>query len=130
MPTSLRTGSRKKIRAARNAYASAPAAGRHTLSEILSQPAVWRETSKQLEQQGTLEQLSKIFPPRSPWLFLACGSSYYLSQIVAALWTRQLQARCTAVPASEFLFAPGETIRRTGAPVSYTHLTLPTNREV
>jgi glucosamine--fructose-6-phosphate aminotransferase (isomerizing) len=115
MPMSLRTGSRKKLRAARKAHDAAPAAGRHTLSEILSQPAVWRETSKQLEQQGTLEQLSKIFFPRSPWLFLACGSSYYLSQIVATLWSRQLQARCTAVPASEFLFAPGETIRRTGA---------------
>jgi glucosamine--fructose-6-phosphate aminotransferase (isomerizing) len=100
---------------ARKVHDSAPAAGRHTLSEILSQPAVWRETSKQLEQQGTLEQLSKIFFPRSPWLFIACGSSYYLSQIVATLWSRQLQARCTAVPASEFLFAPGETIRRTGA---------------
>jgi glutamine---fructose-6-phosphate transaminase (isomerizing) len=115
MPTSLRTGSREKLRAARKAHDSAPAAGRHTLSEILSQPAVWGETSKQLEQQGTLEQLVKIFFPRSPWLFLACGSSYYLSQIVATLWTRQLQARCTAVPASEFLFAPGETMRRTGA---------------
>jgi glutamine---fructose-6-phosphate transaminase (isomerizing) len=115
MPTSLRTGSREKLRAAGKAHDSAAAAGRHTLSEILSQPAVWRETSKQLEQQGTLEQLVKIFFPRSPWLFLACGSSYYLSQIAATLWTRELQARCTAVPASEFLFAPGETIRRTGA---------------
>jgi glucosamine--fructose-6-phosphate aminotransferase (isomerizing) len=115
MPTSPRTGSREKLRAARKAHDSAPAAGRHTLSEILSQPAVWRETSKQLEQQGTLEQLVKIFFPGSPWLFLACGSSYYLSQIAATLWTRQLQGRCTGVPASEFLFDPGETIRRTGA---------------
>jgi glucosamine--fructose-6-phosphate aminotransferase (isomerizing) len=115
MPTSLRARSRKKLRAMREEHDSATAPARHTLSEILSQPAAWRETSKQLEQQGALEQLSKIFFPRSPWLFLACGSSYYLSQIVATLWTRQLQARCTAVPASEFLFAPGETIRRTGA---------------
>jgi glucosamine--fructose-6-phosphate aminotransferase (isomerizing) len=115
MPTSLRSGSRKKLRAAREAHDSEPAAGRHTLSEILSQPAVWRETSKQIEQQGTLEQLVKIFFPRGPWLFIACGSSYYLAQIVATLWSIQLQARCTAVPASEFLFAPGETIRRTGA---------------
>jgi glucosamine--fructose-6-phosphate aminotransferase (isomerizing) len=114
MPTSLRTG-RKKLRAARKTHDSAPAAGRHTLSEILSQPAAWRETSNQLKQQGTLEQLCKILFPRSPWLFLACGSSYYLSQIAATLWSRRLQARCTAVPASEFLFAPGETIRRTGA---------------
>ena len=115
MPTSLTRGGREKSRAACKGRNSAPAAGRHTLSEILSQPAVWRETSKQLEQQRALEQLVKIFFPRSPWLFIACGSSYYLSQIVATQWTRELQARCTAVPASEFLFAPGETIRRAGA---------------
>ncbi len=106
---------RKKVRAAREARNLAPIPARHTLSEIFSQPAAWRETSRQLEQQGTLEQLSKLFFPRSPWLFIACGSSYYLSQVVATLWTRQLQAACSAVPASEFLFAPGETLRRTGA---------------
>jgi glucosamine--fructose-6-phosphate aminotransferase (isomerizing) len=115
MPTSLTRGGRKKLRAACKGRDSAPAAGRHTLSEILSQPEVWRETSKQLEQQGALEQLVKNFFPRSPWLFIACGSSYYLSQMVATQWTTELQARCTAVPASEFLFAPGETMRRAGA---------------
>jgi glucosamine--fructose-6-phosphate aminotransferase (isomerizing) len=106
---------RKKPRAARKARNFAPIPAQHTLSEIFSQPPAWRETSRQLEQQGMLEQLSKLFFPRSPWLFIACGSSFYLSQVVATLWTRQLQAACSAVPASEFLFAPGETLRRTGA---------------
>jgi glutamine---fructose-6-phosphate transaminase (isomerizing) len=106
---------RKKVRAAREARNFAPVPAQHTLSEILSQPAAWRETSRQLEQQGMLEQLSRLFSPRSPWLFIACGSSYYLSHVVAALWTRQLQVSCSAVPASEFLFAPEETLRRTAA---------------
>src|SRR5258708_1942160 len=106
---------RKKVRAAREARNLAPIPARHTLSEIFSQPAAWRETSRQLEQQGTLEQLSKLFFPRSPWLFIACGSSYYLSQVVATLWTGQFQVSCSAVPPSEFLFAPKETLRRTGA---------------
>jgi glutamine---fructose-6-phosphate transaminase (isomerizing) len=103
---------RKKVRAARN---STPIPAQHTLSEIFSQPAAWRETSRQIEQQGMFEQLSKLSFPRGPWLFIACGSSYYLSQVVATLWTTQLQAACSAVPASEFLFAPKETLRRTGA---------------
>jgi glutamine---fructose-6-phosphate transaminase (isomerizing) len=106
---------RKKASAAREARNPASIHGQHTLNEILSQPAAWRETSRQLEQQGMLEQLSKLFFPRSPCLFIACGSSYYLSQVVATLWTNQLQVSCSAVPASEFLFAPEETLRRTRA---------------
>jgi glutamine---fructose-6-phosphate transaminase (isomerizing) len=113
--TSLRKVAGKKVRAARKAQDSAPTPAQHTLSEILSQPATWRETARQLEQQGMLEVVSKAFFPGSPWLFLACGSSYYLSQLVATLWTRQLGVPCSAVPASEFLFAPEETLRRTGA---------------
>jgi glucosamine--fructose-6-phosphate aminotransferase (isomerizing) len=113
--TSLRKLAGKKVRAARKAHDSAPTPAQHTLSEILSQPATWRETAKQLEQQGMLDLVSKAFFPGSPWLFLACGSSYYLSQLVATLWTRQLGVPCSAVPASEFLFAPEETLRRAGA---------------
>jgi glutamine---fructose-6-phosphate transaminase (isomerizing) len=113
--TSLRKVVGGKVHAVRKAHDSAPTPARHTLSEILSQPATWRETARQLEQQGMLELVSKAFFPGSPWLFLACGSSYYLSQLVATLWTRQLRVSCSAVPASEFLFAPDETLRRTGA---------------
>ncbi|MGB8475188.1 MAG: SIS domain-containing protein [Candidatus Acidiferrum sp.] len=52
---------------------------------------------------------------KEPWLFVACGSSYYLSQAIAAQWAGLLQTVCTALPASELLFAPGEALRRTGA---------------
>jgi glucosamine--fructose-6-phosphate aminotransferase (isomerizing) len=113
--TSLRKVAGKKLRAGRKAHDSAPTPAEHTLNEILSQPATWRETARQLEHHGMLELVSKVFFPGSPWLFLACGSSYYLSQLVATLWTRQLHVPCSAVPASEFLFAPDETLRRTGA---------------
>jgi glucosamine--fructose-6-phosphate aminotransferase (isomerizing) len=94
---------------------AAPAAGQHTLEEIFSQPRIWAETARQLHQQGTLEELSKIFSAERPWLFVACGSSYYLSQLVAAMWGKYFSIPCTAVAASEFLFAPAETLRRTGA---------------
>ncbi len=46
---------------------------------------------------------------------MACGSSYYLSRTIAAQWAKLLRVACTAVPASELLFAPDEVIRRTGA---------------
>jgi glutamine---fructose-6-phosphate transaminase (isomerizing) len=87
----------------------------HTLAEILSQPKIWQETEQQLAKSGILERLADIFSPRSPWLFVGCGSSYYLSRLIAALWTKHFYIPATGVPASELLFAPEETLRRIGA---------------
>lgn len=87
----------------------------NTLSEILSQPQIWGDTAQQLASSGTLPHLAGIFSPRSPWLFVGCGSSYYLSRLIAALWTKYFYIPATAVPASELLFAPDETLRGTGA---------------
>ena len=89
--------------------------GEHTLAEILSQPQIWAETEKQLKDSGALEHLAEILSPRSPWLFVGCGSSYYLSRLIAALWTKHFYIPATGVPASELLFAPEETLRRIGA---------------
>jgi glutamine---fructose-6-phosphate transaminase (isomerizing) len=89
--------------------------GAHTLQEILSQPRIWSETETQLRDMGMLEKLASLFSPRSQWLFVGCGSSYYLSRLVAALWTKHFHIPATGVPASELLFAPEETMRRLGA---------------
>ncbi len=92
-----------------------PAEGRETLQEILSQPAAWRETARQFEQADEFFAGFTSFPKQGPWLFVACGSSYYLSRTIAAQWSKLLQVSCTAVPASELLFAPQEVMRRSGA---------------
>lgn len=89
--------------------------GEHTLQEILSQPRIWSETETQLREARLLEKFSDLFSPRSPWLFVGCGSSYYLSRLIAALWTKHFYIPATGVPASELLFAPDETLRRLGA---------------
>jgi len=88
---------------------------KHTLAEILSQPHVWGETETHLGESGALGRLAETFSPRSPWLFVGCGSSYYLSRLIAALWTKHFYIPATGVPASELLFAPEETLRRIGA---------------
>ncbi len=98
---------------ARKSVATVP--GQHTLREILSQPAIWAETFKRLSADGTIERLAAEFTAEEPWLFVACGSSYYLSQLVSAIWSRNFGIRSTAVPASELLFAPEETLRSSGA---------------
>jgi glucosamine--fructose-6-phosphate aminotransferase (isomerizing) len=106
----------KKVRKAKRASRrSAVRLGAHTLAEILSQPAIWAETDSRLAASGTLQTLADTFSPRSPWLFVGCGSSYYLSRLIAALWTKHFYIPATGVPASELLFAPEETVRRIGA---------------
>ena len=87
----------------------------HTLAEIFSQPHIWAETSLHLKKFHMLDHLADTFSPRSPWLFVGCGSSYYLSRLIAALWTKHFYIPATGVPASELLFAPEETLRRIGA---------------
>ena len=101
------------IKSAVRARQSKP--GEHTLQEILSQPRVWTETETQLREAHLLEKFSDLFSPRSPWLFVGCGSSYYLSRLIAALWTKHFYIPATGVPASELLFAPEGTLRRIGA---------------
>jgi len=87
----------------------------HTLAEIFSQPHIWAETDLHLKKSHLLDHLTDTFSPRSPWLFVGCGSSYYLSRLIAALWTKHFYIPATGVPASELLFAPEETLRRIGA---------------
>jgi glucosamine--fructose-6-phosphate aminotransferase (isomerizing) len=92
-----------------------PRPAEHTLAEIFSQPHIWTETDSRLRQSAILEHFVEIFSPRSPWLFVGCGSSYYLSRLISALWNKHTYIPATAVPASELLFAPEETLRRVGA---------------
>src|SRR5260370_38647093 len=75
--------------------------GEHTLQEILSQPRVWTETETQLREAHLLEKFSDLFSPRSPWLFVGCGSSSYLSRLMSALGTTHVYTPATGVPASE-----------------------------
>jgi len=106
---------KKAARAVRGGGSETRVPGHQTLQEILSQPAAWIETARQFVQNSELDRLSEIFLPQQPWLFVACGSSYYLSGAIAAQFSRLFQVACTAVPASELLFAPHEVMQRTGA---------------
>lgn len=110
----LKSKGKPTVRRPRSASAeSSP--GVHTLQEILSQPAAWSETFARLTAEGVTARLANEFTGDEPWLFVACGSSYYLSQLVSAIWSRNFSIHCTAVPASELLFAPEETLRSSGA---------------
>jgi glutamine---fructose-6-phosphate transaminase (isomerizing) len=82
------------------------AAGAYSLSEILSQPQCWADCLKELETGGWVDEITKRFRGRSEWLFIGCGSSYYIALAAAASWSAITGMRARAIPASELLLFP------------------------
>ena len=80
--------------------------GAATLREIYSQPEVWRTCLNTLDRLK-LEPLFGDKDPRShEWIFIGCGTSYYLAQAAAATFATLSSAPARAVPASEILLFP------------------------
>ncbi|MCU1297598.1 MAG: hypothetical protein JWO91_1876 [Acidobacteriaceae bacterium] len=88
-------------------------AGAHSLAEILSQPECWRTCIEDLHQSKKLEQVSKLFGKAEEWLFIGCGSSYYLALSAAATMGALTGLRARAVPASEILLYPDQVLTAT-----------------
>jgi glutamine---fructose-6-phosphate transaminase (isomerizing) len=86
----------------------------HTLAEILSQPEIWLAALEQARSspafRSTVEQASS----RREWLFLGCGTSFYLAEAAAATWTLLTGQSARALPASEPLLFPD--LARLGTP--------------
>jgi glutamine---fructose-6-phosphate transaminase (isomerizing) len=88
-------------------------AGAHSLTEILSQPERWRTCIEDLRQSKTLEQVSNQFAGVKEWLFIGCGSSYYVALSAAATMSALTGLRARAVPASEILLYPDQVLTAT-----------------
>lgn len=84
----------------------ASAKGAYSLAEILSQPKTWSNCLKQLETGSTVREIGNRFSKDAEWMFIGCGSSYYIALAAAASWTAITGARARAVPASELLLFP------------------------
>lgn len=85
-----------------------------TQNEILSQPGCWEECFKALDENGQLEQAGKQLDKDAEYLFIGCGSSYYISQAAAASWGLITGSRAWAVPASEVLLFPDLVLNGSG----------------
>jgi glutamine---fructose-6-phosphate transaminase (isomerizing) len=83
-----------------------PAERQHfaTLEEILSQPEVWQAALAELKQSSLIEVILEQTKARTEWLFLGCGTSFYLAEAAACSWTMLTGQRARALPASESLF--------------------------
>ena len=83
-----------------------------TLQEILSQPQVWRDTLNELHANHSLQTVVEKTGSGSHWLFVGCGTSYYLAEAAAASWTLLTGQRALSLPASELLLFPELTLAR------------------
>ncbi len=77
-----------------------------TYQEIHRQPEIWRGAihalaARHQEHQGLLQQYREHL-----WVFTGCGTSFYLAQTAAALFSGLTGLRSKAVPASEILIYP------------------------
>lgn len=84
--------------------ASSP--GAYSLAEILSQPQCWSQCLKELESGSAIREIGRRFGNSLEWLFIGCGSSYYVALAAAASWSAVTGTRARAVPASELLLFP------------------------
>ncbi len=80
--------------------------GMNTIAEILSEPQTWRSCSAELAKSGQLGDLSAKLQRGVEWIFVGCGSSFYLAQSAAATWSILTGGAARAVPASEILLFP------------------------
>jgi glucosamine--fructose-6-phosphate aminotransferase (isomerizing) len=84
-----------------------PNPGTHTIAEILSEPQTWRKCFAELDASSQLSQLSSTLQHDVEWIFVGCGSSFYLAQAAASSWPLLTGGAARAVPASELLLFPG-----------------------
>ena len=83
-----------------------PGPGRYTSAEILSQPETWAKCLRELRETNQLRELSRAMPSGVEWLFIGCGSSFYVAQVAAATWSLLTGENARAAPASEVLLFP------------------------
>jgi glucosamine--fructose-6-phosphate aminotransferase (isomerizing) len=80
--------------------------GFYTEAEIRSEPRIWAELLGRLREDPEMERIVQEFSQRQPWIFIGCGSSYYLALAAAASWTSLTGLAAKAYPASELLLFP------------------------
>jgi glucosamine--fructose-6-phosphate aminotransferase (isomerizing) len=61
---------------------------------------------KQLQESGVLSEIARQFADAEEWVFVGCGSSFYVAQSAAASAAELTGKRSRALPASEVLLYP------------------------
>jgi|SRR5271165_1017949 len=88
----------------------------NTWNEILSQGKVWQEVLHTLGQNGQVTSILEETSEREKWIFVGCGTSFYLAEAAALTWMGLTGQAARAVPGSDVLLYP-ELVRAEGAKV-------------
>jgi len=91
---------------------NSPLQDSHTLAEILSQPEIWLAALQQTQVSPAFRSAVEQAAPRQEYLFLGCGTSFYLAEAAAATWTLLTGKPARALPASEPLLFPDLALLR------------------
>lgn len=78
----------------------------HTWNEILSQGEVWPTVLEELSRSAVITNILRNSADRPRYLFLGCGTSYYLAEAAAASWTMLTGQPTRAMASSEILIFP------------------------
>jgi glucosamine--fructose-6-phosphate aminotransferase (isomerizing) len=84
-----------------------------TQTELLSQPEVWPKALQDVESDAVFGEALNRTRSRKTWLFVGCGTSYYLAEAAASSWRLQTGQQAFAAPASELMLFPDEALLRT-----------------
>jgi glucosamine--fructose-6-phosphate aminotransferase (isomerizing) len=88
--------------------------GQHTLSEIFSQTQCWTTCLSKLASGAELRAAIALARPGAEWIFVGCGTSYYLAKAAASTFN-YLKLPARAVPASDLLIFPELTLHEGGS---------------
>jgi len=80
--------------------------GVNTLREIYHQPRAWDVCLQYLDTLDVHALAGDQIPEEVAWIFVGCGTSYYLAQAAASSFTLLNARRAYAVPASEVTIFP------------------------
>ncbi len=78
----------------------------HTWNEIQSQGSVWQTVLEELSASKTFTETVRSGAKSREWLFIGCGTSYYLAEVAAISWTLITGQAARAIPASEVQLFP------------------------
>jgi glutamine---fructose-6-phosphate transaminase (isomerizing) len=85
-----------------------------TWNEIRSQADVWQAVITQSRNSEVTKQILATSGGKKEWLFVGCGTSFYLAEAAAFSWTVLTGEPARAIPASEVLLYP-ELVQAGGA---------------
>jgi glucosamine--fructose-6-phosphate aminotransferase (isomerizing) len=84
--------------------------GSGTMQEIVSQTQAWSGSLQHFKSSSILQTVLDKTSAPTEWLFVGCGTSFYLAEAVAASWKILTGQSARAVAASEILLFPALTL--------------------